>query len=184
MKGISKHRFVLYWPLTCSYMYGVNFCKNWCQSSKSPLHLSMQNVFAFIKMKIIDMVNLKKQKSIKVRPCISIQYNFEYFLTLPDTWFLPPFWDLLVLQLLITDSSNLQCLYATFHLEYLLVRSRFCFRLLLFQVKSTHNRAVMEYVYVVFMMCCILLYVYMALPFYRFSNMELSFMKGLVDLMI
>ena len=28
-------------------------------------------------------------------------------LTLPDTWFRPPFWDLLVLQLLRPDSSNL-----------------------------------------------------------------------------
>ena len=32
-------------------------------------------------------------------------------LTLPDTWFRPPFWDLLVLQLLRPDSSNLSCLY-------------------------------------------------------------------------
>ena len=47
-------------------------------------------------------------------------------LTLPDTWFRPPFWDLLVLQLLRPDSSNLPCLYSTFHLEYTLVLSRFC----------------------------------------------------------
>ena len=39
----------------------------------------------------------------------------------------PPFCDLLVLQLLRPDSSNLPCLYSTFHLEYLLVLSRFCF---------------------------------------------------------
>ena len=38
----------------------------------------------------------------------------------------PPFWDLLVLQLLKPDSSNLPCLYSTFHLEYPLVLSRFC----------------------------------------------------------
>ena len=37
-------------------------------------------------------------------------------LTLPDTWFRLPFWDLLVLQLLRPDSSNLPCLYSTFHL--------------------------------------------------------------------
>ena len=30
----------------------------------------------------------------------------------------PLFWDLLVLQLLRPDSSNLPCLYSTFHLEY------------------------------------------------------------------
>ena len=48
-------------------------------------------------------------------------------LTLPDTWFHPPLWDLLVLQLLRPDSSNLPCLYSTFHLEYPLVLSRFCF---------------------------------------------------------
>ena len=37
-----------------------------------------------------------------------------------------PFWYLLVLQLLRPDSSNLSCLYATFHFEYPLVLSRFC----------------------------------------------------------
>ena len=35
-------------------------------------------------------------------------------------------WDLLVLQLLRPDSSNLPCLYSTFHLEYPLVLSWFC----------------------------------------------------------
>ena len=50
-------------------------------------------------------------------------------LTLPDTWFRPPLWDLLVLQLLRPDSSNFPCLYSTFHLEYPLVLSRFCFSL-------------------------------------------------------
>ena len=44
-------------------------------------------------------------------------------LTLPDTWFRPPFWDLLMLQLLRPNSSNLPCLYSTFHLEYPLVLS-------------------------------------------------------------
>ena len=48
-------------------------------------------------------------------------------LTLPDTWFRPPFWDLLMLQLLRPNSSSLPCLYSTFHLEYPLVLSRFCF---------------------------------------------------------
>ena len=46
-------------------------------------------------------------------------------LTLPDTWFRPPFWDLLMLQLLRPNSSNLPCLYSTFHLEYPLVLARF-----------------------------------------------------------
>ena len=46
-------------------------------------------------------------------------------LTLPDTWLRPPFWDLLMLQLLRPNSSNLPCLYSTFHLEYPLVLSRF-----------------------------------------------------------
>ena len=46
-------------------------------------------------------------------------------LTLPDTWFRPPFWDLLMLQLLRPNSSNLPCLCSTFHLEYPLVLSRF-----------------------------------------------------------
>ena len=35
--------------------------------------------------------------------------------------FRPPVWDLLVFQLLRPDSSNLPCLYLTFHLEYPLV---------------------------------------------------------------
>ena len=48
-------------------------------------------------------------------------------LTLPDTWFRPPFWDLLMLQLLRPNTSNLPCLYSTFHLEYPLVLSRFSF---------------------------------------------------------
>ena len=48
-------------------------------------------------------------------------------LTLPDTWFRPPFWDLLMIQLLRPNSSNLPCLYSTFHLEYPLVLSRFCY---------------------------------------------------------
>ena len=47
-------------------------------------------------------------------------------LTLPDTWFRPPFWDLLMLLLLRPNSSNLSCLSSTFHLEYHLVLSRFC----------------------------------------------------------
>ena len=47
-------------------------------------------------------------------------------LTLPDAWFRPPFWDLLMLQLLRPNFSNLPCLYSTFHLEYPLVLSRFC----------------------------------------------------------
>ena len=49
-------------------------------------------------------------------------------LTHPDTWFRPPLWYLLVLQLLRPDSSNLPCLNSTFHLEYPLVLSRFCFK--------------------------------------------------------
>ena len=49
-------------------------------------------------------------------------------LTLPDTWFRPPYWDLLMLQLLRPNSSNLPYLYSTFHLEYPLVLSRFCLK--------------------------------------------------------
>ena len=63
-------------------------------------------------------------------------------LTLPDTWFRPPFWDLLMLQLLRPNSSNLPCLYSTFHLEYPLVLSRFYFllvKVLKTQVKRISN---------------------------------------------
>ena len=48
-------------------------------------------------------------------------------LTLPDTWFRPIFWELLLLQLLRPDSSNLPCLYSTFHLEYPLYFLDFAF---------------------------------------------------------
>ena len=60
-------------------------------------------------------------------------------LTLPDTWFRPPFWDLLMLQLLRLNSSSLPCLYSTFHLEYPLVLSRLCFLypLILFLYKTS-----------------------------------------------
>ena len=39
----------------------------------------------------------------------------------------PPFWDMLVFQLLRPNCWNLPCLYSTFHLEYPLVLPRFCF---------------------------------------------------------
>ena len=57
-------------------------------------------------------------------------------LTLPDTWFRPPFWDLLMLQLLRPNSSNLPCLHPTFHFEYPLVLSRFCFELRILEIHS------------------------------------------------
>ena len=51
-------------------------------------------------------------------------------LILLDTFMIPsPFWDLLVLQLFRPDSANLPCRYSTFHLEYLLVLSRFASKL-------------------------------------------------------
>ena len=66
-------------------------------------------------------------------------------LTLPDTWFRPPFWDLLVLQLLRPNSSNLPCLYPTFHLEYPLVLSRFCLHILSKVFRSTARQPTQEY---------------------------------------
>ena len=70
-----------------------------------------------------------RQKDIieKIVAISSIYASQQGTLTLPDTWFRPPFWDLLMLQLLRPNSSNLPCLYSTFHLEYPLVLSRFCF---------------------------------------------------------
>ena len=49
-------------------------------------------------------------------------------LTFPDSWFRPPFWDLLVLPLLKPDFPNLLCLYSAFNFEYPLVLSRFSFK--------------------------------------------------------
>ena len=46
-------------------------------------------------------------------------------LTLPDTWFRPPFWDLLVIQLLTQVFPNLPCLFSTLHFAYPSVLSRF-----------------------------------------------------------
>ena len=60
-------------------------------------------------------------------------------LTLRDTWFRPPLWDLLELQFLRTDFSNLPCLNSTFHLEYSLVLSRFCFFFNVTYLKNTVN---------------------------------------------
>ena len=60
-------------------------------------------------------------------------------LTLPDTWFRPPFWDLLMLHLLRPNSSNLPCLYSTFHLEYPLALSRFCYILSRIANESSTN---------------------------------------------
>ena len=64
------------------------------------------------------------------------QNNFDFYgaftigvacqqgtLTLPDTWFRPPLWDLLVLQLLRPRTCHVFT--PTFHLEYPLVLSRF-----------------------------------------------------------
>ena len=48
-------------------------------------------------------------------------------LTLSDTWFRPQLWDLLVLQLLRPDYSNLPCLYSTYHLEIPLYFLEFAF---------------------------------------------------------
>ena len=47
-------------------------------------------------------------------------------LTLPDIWYRPPFWYLLILQLLRPVLPNLPCLFATCHIEYPSVLSRFC----------------------------------------------------------
>ena len=63
-------------------------------------------------------------------------------LTLPDTWFRPPFLDLLMLQLLRPNSSNLPCLYSTFHLEYPLVLSRFYLYRSFLQRCTLTNKAV------------------------------------------
>ena len=47
-----------------------------------------------------------------------------------------PFWDLLMLKLLRPNSSNLPCLYSTFHLEYPLVLSRFCIKQLVYCIST------------------------------------------------
>ena len=52
-------------------------------------------------------------------------------LTLPDTLFRSPFWDLLMLQLLRPNSSNLPCPYSTLHLEY-----PFCLKILRYEIQN------------------------------------------------
>ena len=81
-------------------------------------------------------------------------------LTLPDTWFRPPFWDLLMLQLLRPNSSNLPCLCSTFHLEYPLVLSRFyslSLSNLLYKYKYTWN-VIYYYVYWYITYICLAIY--------------------------
>ena len=79
-------------------------------------------------------------------------------LTLPDTWFRPPFWDLLMLQLLRPNSSNLPCLFSTFHLEYPLVLSRFCFRVIAFHV---WKKCIIKTDYLSIFKVCILVFFHM-----------------------
>ena len=50
-------------------------------------------------------------------------------LTLWTPGSVPPFWDLLMLQLLRPVFLNFPCLFSTFHFEYTSVLSRFCFKL-------------------------------------------------------
>ena len=45
--------------------------------------------------------------------------NQQGTLTLPDTWFRPPFGDLLMLQLLRPNVPKLSYLFSTFHIKYL-----------------------------------------------------------------
>ena len=54
-----------------------------------------------------------------------------------------PIWDLLMLQLLRPNSSNLPCPYSTFHLEYPLVLSRFCFCIQKCQKASNFHQLVL-----------------------------------------
>ena len=69
---------------------------------------------------------IRKLAGVSVKYLASFTALLQGTLILPDTWFRLTLWDLLVLQLLRPDSSNLPCLYSTFHLEYPLVFSRFC----------------------------------------------------------
>ena len=50
-------------------------------------------------------------------------------LTLPDTSFRSPLWDLFILQLMRPVSPKLPCLFSTFHLEYPSIPPRFCLTL-------------------------------------------------------
>ena len=84
-------------------------------------------------------------------------------LTLLDTWFRPPLWDLLVLQLLRPDSSNLPCLYATFHLgipfgTFSILLTRFIFSLnmymqavLTYYFENTKNVYFLQCDYILFL---------------------------------
>ena len=83
------------------------------------------NVFIFVKVKV-DLHRIMSGFHGAFATGVASQQGM---LTLPDTWFRPPFWDLLMLQLLRPNSSNLPCLNSTFHLEYPLVLSRFCLKL-------------------------------------------------------
>ena len=69
-------------------------------------------------MKYDSLMTIAKCEDInKDATCILSLLCQQGTLTLPDTWFRPPLWDLLVFQWSRPDSSNLPCLYSTFHLE-------------------------------------------------------------------
>ena len=88
----------------------------------------------FIELWVVSMEHLQR-----------VWYASRGTLTLPDTWFRPPFWDVLVFQLLLRpDSSKYPCLYSTLHLEHPLVLSRFCLPNIPVNLKIT--RAITELV--------------------------------------
>ena len=83
-------------------------------------------------------------------------------------WFRLPFLDLLLLQMLRPDSSNLPCLYSNFHLKYPLELSRFCFPVGWLvtptdRPKSVRNRCVIE----VFGGVCVLSFGFRIFCWYR-----------------
>ena len=58
-------------------------------------------------------------------------------LTLTETWFRPPFWDLLMLQFLRPDSSNLQCLYPWYFLDF----AWYIYSLFLFRIRGQWSKS-------------------------------------------
>ena len=88
------------------------------------LNIQLQNEYSFWSSKKNYITRLQLSGKLVTEMLCGVACQ-QGTLTLPDTWFRPPLWDLLVLQLLRPDSSILPCLYSTSHLEYPFVRSQF-----------------------------------------------------------
>ena len=122
-----------------TFIFNLNTCLMHTKYNRSKIKLNLFVIniswgihircvqYEFTRLSINDFTLKTKEKgSIKSRKMTLKHDDTDQRIAVKSV-FRPPFWDLLMLQLLRPNSSNLPCLYSTFHLEYPLVLSRFCF---------------------------------------------------------